>query len=80
MICQLCGSECDSKICEGCNYVKNHPEVIRNDLDFVFWLSVEIEAMEMAEEQTLFRCHSEKLKKEIQKKNKKLKNVKKELD
>jgi len=73
MRCKSCGSACDKKICECCLFIDNHPEVVRDQQNFAFWISVEIEAMEQAADRNLFRRHDEDLKKGILKQNKKLK-------
>ena len=76
MRCQFCGSWSDTDICEGCLFINNHPEVRRNEQEHIFWLSIEIEAMERAAEETLFRRNEEDLKKGINKLNRRLKKRK----
>jgi len=73
MRCKSCGSVCENNVCEGCLFIDNHPEVMRNEMDFAFWIAVEIEAMEQAADKNLFRRHEEDFKKGILKQNKKLK-------
>ncbi len=74
--CENCGEPTDCGICECCDFIKRHPEVMRDDLNFVFWLSVEIDAMEQATEKYLIQKHADALKKEICRKNQQLKKKK----
>ena len=71
--CENCGEPCKHGICECCDYIRNNPEYLAKERDYIFWRSVEIEAMEQAAEQNLFRCREKDLNKGIQKANRKLK-------
>lgn len=73
MTCENCGEPCEADVCEGCLFIRNNPEVVRDDLDFAFWLGVEIDAMEQALDRTLFRREADALRRGIQKANRKLK-------
>jgi len=73
MRCQFCGSHAETDTCECCLFIDNHPEVRKNELERIFWIAIEIEAMEQAAERTLFRRNADDLKKGICKLNKRLK-------
>lgn len=68
--CIYCGDLAETDICECCLFVKNHPEVIMDDIHYSW---VILEAIEQAAERALFKKTEQNLKKSIDKLNGKLK-------
>jgi hypothetical protein len=72
--CDNCGSPSQTNLCQSCIEINNHPEVLRNEMDYATSLAIEIDALEQAPDRTLFRKTRDGMYTMIRQKNAKLKN------
>ena len=63
-------------LCEACIDISNHPEVLRNEQDYLISLAIEIDALEEAADRTMFRKTLDGMYELIASKNRTLKNPK----